>query len=84
MNPKDLKFYLEIDKILYSDWNPIGIKDLPRDEYQSYTYQIFALKYKGSNIETIAQALYNIETTYMGLAGNMEFCRRVATKIFNI
>ena len=56
MNPKELKFYLEIDEIIYSDWNPIGIKNLPRDEYQSYTHQIFALKYKGSNIETIAQA----------------------------
>jgi len=71
-----------IDKILWDDWDPIGINDdAPSDEYQGYTPQIFNLKIQGANRETIAQCLYKIETEIIGVPGNIEHCRKVADKI---
>ena len=84
MTPEEVKLYKAIDEILYSDWNPIGVDDLPRNEYQGYDYEIFALKNDGSNIETIAQALHKLEINHMGLTGNIEHCRQVARKIFEL
>jgi hypothetical protein len=80
---KDL--YKQIDEILWNDWDPIGINDFaPRDEYQGYTPTIFGLKINGDDKETIAQKLYEIETTRMGLTGNIEHCRKIAEKINNL
>ena len=84
MTAEEIKIYVKIDEILYSDWNPIEVDDLPGNEYQSYNHQIFALKKEGSGIEVIAQALYKLETGRMGLTGNIEYCSRVARKIFNL
>jgi len=80
---KDL--YQTIDKILWSDWDPIGINDsAPRDEYQSYTPTIFSLKIKNANKETIAQKLFEIATKNMGMGGNLDHCRQIAEKIVNL
>jgi hypothetical protein len=77
------KLYKLIDEILWNDWDPIGINDTEeaRDEYQSYTPQIFSFRINNSDIETIAQHLYNIETERMGLFGGLQKCRQVAEKI---
>jgi len=77
------KLYKLIDEILWNDWDPIGINDTEeaRDEYQSYTPQIFSLRINNSGIETIAQHLYNIEAERMGLLGGLQKCRQVAEKI---
>jgi len=81
--PKDL--YQEIDEILWNDWDPIGVNDMaPRDEYQGYTPTIFKLKTNGSDKETIAKTLHEIETVTIGLAGNIEHCRQIADKIINL
>jgi len=77
--------YKEIDEILWNDWDPIGIKDIaPRDEYQSYTPTIFKLKTNGSDKETIAKTLHEIETVTIGVIGNIEHCRQIADKIINL
>jgi hypothetical protein len=53
LNEKDLEVYKKIDEILYFEWDPIGIKSLDgaRDEYVSYTPQIFSLKKSGATVE---------------------------------
>ena len=77
--------YQKIDDILWYDWDPIGINDIaPRDEYQSYTPQIFNLLKTEKNREAIVEALSKIETGNMGLAGNMEKCLKIADKIFAV
>ena len=64
---------------------PIGINEIaPRDEYQSYTPTIFKLKTTGANRETIAKALYEIETATIGVVGDIDHCRQVADKIINL
>ncbi len=84
MTQRDQEIYEEIDEILYFDWNPIGDKKLPRDEYQNYTPKIFNLKKLGSSCETIAQTLSELEFLIMGQFGDMERCTKIAKKIEKI
>jgi hypothetical protein len=84
MSERDQKIYEEIDEILYFDWNPIGDKELPRDEYQSYTPKIFNLKKLGSGCETIAQTLSELEFVILGQLGDIERCRTIAKRIEKI
>ena len=82
---KFLNLYLQIDQILWEDWDPIGINDYaPRDEYQSYTPIILKLVKSKSDSIKIAQKLYEIETETIGLSGNYENCLKVAEKINNL
>ena len=81
MSEGELDTYKKIDEILYYDWNPIGIDELPRDEYYGYIPKIFSLKKSGSNSETIAQALYELEFSRFGLPGDIEKCREIAKRI---
>ena len=82
--------YKLIDEILWNDWDPIGVNSdvLFQGEYEFYTPSIFYLKSIGMDKETIAQKLYEIETTMMGLTydqvARLECCRQVAEKIINL
>jgi len=78
--------YKSIDEILWNDWDPLGVNEFSeaRDEYQSYTPDIFKLKIIGADKETIAQTLNDIATQKMGLFGNISHCRQVAEKIINL
>ena len=77
------KLYKTIDEILWNDWDPIGVNDTEeaRDEYQSYTPQVYSFRINNSDSETIAQHLHKIETERMGLFGDIKKCRQVAEKI---
>lgn len=81
MNAEDLMLYNQIDEILYFDWNPIGLSDMPRDEYQSYTPSIFNLKKQEADVEAIARKLMEHELCILGMAGNIDECRLIAEKI---
>ena len=83
MTEKEIKLYKAIDEILWNDWDPIGVKDMEgvRDEYQSYTPQIFSLAINGAEKFKIAQHLYEIETINMGMQGNKIHCQEIAEKI---
>lgn len=80
------KIFRAIDNILWTDWDPIGLKDLPicRDEYRSYVPAIYRLKLAGSDEESIALNLFEISQNEMQITLTMEVCRRVAVKIINI
>ena len=85
MTNEQKDIYYEIDKILWNDWDPIGVNDIaPRDEYQSYTPILFSLKINGADKETIAQKLNDIATKTMGLSGNIGHCKVIADKIFDL
>lgn len=76
----------QIDKILWNDWDPIGVNDVSqaRDEYHSYVWKVVDFKLKNVDSEVIAQYLFLIETGHMGLIGNLEDCRRVSQIITNL
>jgi len=79
------KIYEQIDEILWKDWDPIGVNDIEdiRDEYQSYTAQIFRLTIQGADKTNIAEHLYKIETINMGMKGNKKHCEKIAQKIID-
>ena len=83
LSSEQKKLYKTIDEILWNDWDPIGVNDTEeaRDEYQSYTPQVFSFRINNSDNETIAQNLYKIETERMGLNGDIKKCREIAEKI---
>lgn len=77
--------YYEIDKILWNDWDPLGVNDIaPGDEYKSYTPVLCSLKINEADKETITLKLFDIETKIMGLSGNFEHCRFIANKIYDL
>lgn len=80
------KIYDTIDNILWSEWDPIGVNEIEeaRDEYQSYTPEIFNLKLNGADAETISNALREIQTVRIELYNNLENCGHVAQKIFDL
>lgn len=80
------KIFRAIDKILWMDWDPIGVNDLPicRDEYRSYVPAICRLKLAGGDQETIALKLFEISQNEMEITLTMEVCQKVAEKIINV
>jgi len=80
------ELYNQIDEILWRFWDPIGVNyiDDARDEYQSYTSQIFNLKIGDNDALTIFDNLIDIEKTKMGLAGNVNNCIDVAKMIIEL
>jgi len=77
------QLYNFIDDLLWEEWDPIGINDIPeaRDEYSSYTPQIFSLAIHGASHEDIVEKLRRIEINWMGLVSNAERNMKLATKI---
>lgn len=76
--------YHKIGEILRNDWNPMGMSDLPRNEFEAYVPRMLELKESGASMETIAHTLNKIETDKMGFSGSIERCRRVAAKIMDL
>jgi hypothetical protein len=82
----DNKIFRAIDKILWTDWDPIGVNDLQicRDEYRSYVPAIYRLKLAGSDREMIASKLFEISQKEMAITLTMDVCREVAEKIVKV
>lgn len=87
----DKELYNIIDKILWEDWDPIGMKTLkgaPRNEYHGYIPEIFSLTVNNASIDEITNKLIFIETVTMGFEGPdvdneaiRIHCKTVAEKI---
>lgn len=76
-----------IDKILWEDWDPIGMKNLgnQRDEYSGYVAEIFSLALANASVEEIARRLDYIATNTIGFGGgHIERDKIVAEKILSI
>jgi len=86
MTPEQKQLYKTIDEILWKDWDPIGVNDMPEasGEYRGYTKQVFAFKTRNASAEEIAHLLHSIETETMGLIGDTVNAHCVAQKIFNL
>ena len=50
-----------IREILMRDWDPIGVPDLPADEYDTYIGGIYGLIVRGSTVDEIERHLRAIE-----------------------
>jgi hypothetical protein len=75
MHPDRRRIYVyevtrRIGEILHYLWDPIGVGGVPeaRDEYDSYTHQVFAYLERGASESEISQYLSGIGAEGMGLA----------------
>lgn len=66
------KVKLEISRILWEIWDPIGVNTIPeaRDEYDSYVNEVFIMLIgESSDDEKLGEHLLRIATVTMGLSG---------------
>jgi len=86
MNQFENGLFKSINKILWTQWDPIGINWLKgcNDEYTEYVPEIYRLKVSGNDAETIALKLYELALDEMGVELTMEFCRQVAGRIVGL
>jgi hypothetical protein len=76
-----------IRKILFNDWDPIGIKDEPKaqDEYDGYVGSIYRLLTSNASEEEIVNHLYKIERETMGIASiNKNSLKSIVQKLLSI
>ncbi len=74
-----------IRRILFYDWDPIGINDAGADdEYDSYVGSIYRLLASGADEYKIIERLYQFETNSMGLDGSREKLKNVAEKLMKL
>jgi len=76
----------KIRKLLFTDWDPIGITGLSDqdDEYASYASHVYGMFKSGSNPEAVAAYLGHVAATSMGLPDNYERDLRVANLALSI
>jgi len=86
LSEKEKEFYNRVDEVLFYKWDPIGISEegCPRDEYQSYTPQVFRIAIESSAPEPLAEHLSQIATERMGLSSAKEHDLKIANLIMEI
>ena len=86
LNKKEKELYKKIARILWKDWDPIGVyneDDEWDDEYDGYVPSIFTLLTEGCDKYKISNHLTNLASENMGLKtiiGN-EHDRKVASLV---
>ena len=80
---KQLELYKRIDEILWRAWDPIGVSDCEaaRDEYHSYLPKVFRMALENASQREIAKYLFLVETTSMGMDGDMQHCLNIANLV---
>lgn len=84
ISEKQRQLFNEIDRIIWEDWDPIGVNDYGedcRDEYESYIPHLFSLVEQGADYKKIAKHLSDLEKNTMGMLGSYEHCEEVAKKL---
>ena len=67
--------------VINREWNPIGVPDLPVDEYDSYVGPIASMIQHRSNDEMLLRYMKRVEVEQMGLS---PFDRNRALKVIAI
>ena len=79
---KKSKLWEQVDRILWEDWDPIGINDSgPEDEYSGYVPSIINLLNKDADEKKIAKLLYEHANVNMGGSTILEDHLKVAKKL---
>lgn len=68
---KEKAFYTEVSRILWEEWDPIGVNDGDNtwdDEYNSYAPHVYRLALEGKDAIKIASALSSSAEQSMGLS----------------
>ena len=76
-----------IGEVLLSDWDPIGVNDVPeaQDEYDSYVGGVYRMLASGCSEDELVEHLWKIEAHTMGLvAADRESLRPIAAKLMKL
>lgn len=81
--PDQLALYKRVDKILYNDWDPIGISELggPTDEYHGYLPQVFKRALSSEDPQEIAEYLTWVTVDRRGMSPAREHDVKIARLI---
>jgi len=73
----------KIRALLMREWDPIGIHDEPaaHDEYDSYVPHVASMIQSQKTPEELAEYLLSVEKAKMGLNGDANRARSVATQL---
>ena len=80
---KKKKLYELVDKILWEDWDPIGVNNYggPDDEYSGYVPSILKLLENGADESKITKLLFEHARVNMGISSNLSDHSEVAAKL---
>jgi hypothetical protein len=80
------KLWVAVDKILWEDWDPIGVNDYggSKDEYQGYISSIIKLLERDADTLKITELLHNHAKVNMGLNSTLERHVVIAEKLKQI
>jgi hypothetical protein len=85
---KIAEIHRQLDKLLLSDWDPIGVRQVPQclDEYSRYVREVFDVAVQSRSARAIAQHLLKIERERMSLSRwrRWQTRRPVAEKILQL
>ena len=77
-----------IRQILYRDWNPIGVPDLPADEYDSYIAPVYRILTGTRSEEELVEFLFRTACDTIGVAcetqEHFEALRPVARSLLDL
>ena len=75
--------HLQINEILFRNWNPIGAEGLPLDEYEGYVGSIYRALASATETE-LAELLRSIEWQEMGIYTTEPHRIEVARKLLTL
>jgi hypothetical protein len=74
-----------IRRVLYHDWNPIGVGSLPADEYDSYIAPVYRILAGSRSEQELVECLFQIERETIGMpCESPEGLRPVARKLLEL
>ena len=82
LNAHDASAYEALDRLLFREWDPIGVNALdgPDDEYRAYLSDFWELVSSGKEASVIAEYLGRVERDHIGMSTSQERRLDVARK----
>ena len=74
-----------IRQVLYHDWHPIPVPDLPEDEYDSYIAPVYRILVGSRSEQELIKCLFRLESDIIGMpCESAEQFRPVARKLLEL
>ena len=66
---KIAEIHRQLETLLYHDWNPIGVPDIPETvgEYRGYVRAVYDVAVETRSAQAVAELLLKFEREHMGL-----------------
>jgi hypothetical protein len=80
------RYHDAIHTVLFKEWDPIGVADIPEahDEYDAYVPGVYKRSLSRASEDELFTYLWDIETEYMGLCGNASHTRAISKRLLEL